>query len=145
MADLSTVYGAEELRKATHYKATTFETTYVENLGNFKFKTHSLKGLSQFSSVNSILIEDFDKDGNLDALLSGNLYQSEVETPRNDAGYGVLLKGNGQGQFSTLYPNESGLLVRGDVKNAGIINSNSGIGKRVVFAKNGEELQFIGY
>ena len=68
-----------------------------------------------------------------------------METPRNDAGYGVLLKGNGQGQFSTLYPNESGLLVRGDVKNAGIINSNSGIGKRVVFAKNGEELQFIGY
>ena len=145
MADLSTVYGAEELRKATHYKATTFETTYVENLGNFQFKTHHLKGLSQFSSVNNILIEDFDKDGNLDALLSGNLYQSEVETPRNDAGYGVFLKGNGQGQFSTLYPNESGLLVRGDVKNAGIINSNSGIGKRVVFAKNGDELQFLRY
>src|SRR5690606_2676592 len=135
MADLSTVYGAEELRKATHYKATTFGTTYVENLGDFKFKTHDLKGLSQFSSVNSILIEDFDRDGHLDALLSGNLYQSEVETPRNDAGYGAFLKGNGKGQFTALHPNESGLLVRGDVKNAGLLNSITGTGKCIVFAK----------
>ena len=145
MADLTTVYGEEELKKSTHYKATTFETTYVENLGNFQFKTYRIEGMAQFSSVNSILIEDFDKDGNLDALLSGNLYQSEVETPRNDAGYGVFLKGNGKGQFVTLYPNESGLLVRGDVKNAGILKSKSGIGQRIVFAKNGEELQFLGY
>lgn len=145
MADLSTVYGAAELKKATHYKATTFGTTYVENLGNFKFKTHDLKGLAQFSSVNSILIEDFDRDGHLDALLSGNLYQSEVETPRNDAGYGAFLKGNGKGQFTTLHPNESGLLIRGDVKNAGLLNSKTGTGKWIVFAKNGEELQFLGY
>lgn len=145
MADLATVYGEEELKKSTHYKATTFETTYVENLGNFQFRTHQIEGVAQFSSVNSILIEDFDKDGNLDALLSGNLYQSEVETPRNDAGYGVFLKGNGKGRFVTLYPNESGLLVRGDVKNAGILKSKSGIGQRIVFAKNGEELQFLGY
>jgi hypothetical protein len=145
MADLSTVYGADELRKATHYKATTFGTTYVENLGNFQFKTHDLKGLAQFSSVNSILIEDFDRDGNLDVLLSGNLYQSEVETPRNDAGYGAFLKGNGKGRFTTLYPNESGLLVRGDVKNAGILNSNGETGKKIVFAKNSGELQFLGY
>ena len=145
MADLSAVYGAEELKKATHYKATTFETIYVENLGNFLFKTHNIPGLAQFSSVNSILIEDFDKDGNLDALLSGNLYQSEVETPRNDAGYGVFMKGNGKGEFTTMYPNESGLMVRGDVKNAGILRAKNGTGKRIVFAKNGEELQFIEY
>jgi hypothetical protein len=145
MADLSSVYGAEELKKATHYKATTFETTYVENLGNFQFKTHNIPGLSQFSSVNSILVDDFDKDGNGDALLSGNLYQSEVETPRNDASYGVFLKGNGKGEFTTLYPNQSGLMVKGDVKNAGILRTKNGIGKRIVFAKNGEELQFIEY
>lgn len=145
IADLSTVYGAEELKKATHYKATTFATTYVENLGNFKFKTHMIEGPVQFSSVNSILIEDYDKDGNLDALLSGNLYQSEVETPRNDASYGVVLKGNGKGQFSTLYPSSSGLLVKGDVKNAGILRTQDTDLKRIVFAKNKDGLQFIEY
>tara|TARA_R110000868_G_scaffold78284_6_gene223612 strand:+ start:200 stop:3607 length:3408 start_codon:yes stop_codon:yes gene_type:complete len=145
MADLNAVYGAEELKKATHYKATTFATTYVENLGNFQFKTHNLDGMVQFSSVNSILIDDYDQDGNLDALLSGNLYQSEVETPRNDASYGVLLKGNGKGQFSTLNPSASGLLVRGDVKNAGILKTKDGKVKRIVFAKNGDSLQFLEY
>ena len=49
------------------------------------------------SSVNSINIDDFDKDGNLDLILSGNWYVSEVETPRNDASFGVFLKGNGNG------------------------------------------------
>ncbi|MCM4151616.1 hypothetical protein DHD05_08445 [Arenibacter sp. N53] len=145
MADLTTVYGIEELKKATHYKATTFATTYVENLGNFQFKTHIIDGPVQFSSVNSILIDDYDQDGNLDALLSGNLYQSEVETPRNDAGYGVFLKGNGKGRFSTLYPNNSGLLVRGDVKSAGILRTRNLNGKLVVFAKNSDKLQFVEY
>jgi len=45
-----------------------------------------------------------------------NLYQSEVETPRNDASYGVVLKGNGKGQFQPFYPSSSGLLVKGELK-----------------------------
>ena len=122
-ADLTAVYGKEELSQALHYTANTFATVYIENLGNLKFETHPLDGLPQFSSVNSILIDDFNADGNADAVLSGNLYQSEVETPRNDASYGVLLLGNGKGKFMSLFPYESGLFVKGDVKQAAILNS----------------------
>ena len=75
LADMPTVYGEENLENALHYSANTFATSYVENLGDFKFKVHKIEGIAQFSSVNNILIDDFDKDGNLDALLSGNLYQ----------------------------------------------------------------------
>lgn len=145
IADMPTVYGKENLENALHYSANTFATSYIENLGNLKFKTHELEGIAQFSSVNSILIDDFNEDGNLDAVLSGNLYQAEVETPRNDAGYGVLLEGNGKGQFISRFPNQSGLFVKGDVKNASIINTASKKSKRIVFAKNDNAIQVVEY
>ena len=145
VADMPTVFGEENLENALHYFANTFATSYVENLGDFKFKVHKIEGIAQFSSVNSILIDDFDKDGNLDALLSGNLYQSEVETPRNDAGYGVLLEGNGKGRFTSRFPNESGLFVKGDVKNAVIVNTPSNDRKRIIFGKNDGVVQFVEY
>ena len=43
-----------------------------------------------------MLIEDFNQDGNLDILVAGNLYTAEVETPRNDAGIGLVLLGDGK-------------------------------------------------
>ena len=74
------------------------------------------------SCINQIIINDFDKDGNLDALIAGNMYNSEVETPRNDAGYGLFLKGNGKGKFKSISPTQSGFFISGDVKNMEKIN-----------------------
>jgi|TARA_B110000902_G_scaffold74956_1_gene88761 hypothetical protein len=145
IADMTTVFGKENLESALYYSANTFATSYVENLGDLKFKVHKIDGIAQLSSVNSILVEDFNRDGNLDALLSGNLYQSEVETPRNDASYGVLLEGNGRGQFYTPLPNEIGLFVRGDVKHASIINTASKNKRQILFAKNDSEIQIVDY
>ena len=48
---------------------------------------------AQLSSINDILIDDYDQDGHADLLVAGNLYTSEIETPRNDAGMGLLLRG----------------------------------------------------
>jgi hypothetical protein len=144
LADMSKVYGEDNLEKSLHYAATTFATSYIENLGNMKFDIRKIEGIAQFSSVNSILINDFNKDGHLDAVLSGNLYQAEIETPRNDAGYGVLLEGNGKGQFTSKIPYESGLFVKGDVKNAAMINTPFK-NKRMLFGKNDAAVQFVEY
>ena len=62
-------------------------------------------------------MKDLDGDGNLDAILGGNLYNSEAETPRNDASYCLWLKGDGNGEFDAVSPTESGLLVLGDIRN----------------------------
>ena len=145
LADMSAVYGKENLEKSLHYSAITFATSFIENLGDMKFNIQQIDALAQFSSVNSILIDDFNEDGNLDAVLSGNLYQAEVETPRNDASYGIFLEGNGKGQFTSRFPNESGLFVKGDVKNSGIINTASKKNKRIVFGKNNGVVQFVEY
>ena len=62
------------------------------------------------------MINDFNNDNNLDIALSGNMFGSEVETPRNDAGNGNLLLGDGFGNFNALTINESGFYTPGDVK-----------------------------
>ncbi|MDW3211462.1 MAG: VCBS repeat-containing protein [Reichenbachiella sp.] len=98
-ATLQEVYDHQNLANALQYHVKTFATSYAGNLGNGDFTIMSLPVETQFSATNTIVIEDVNADGSLDILLAGNLYQSEVETPRNDASFGAILLGNGQGQF----------------------------------------------
>lgn len=114
-ATIDDIYGSQ-LGKALNYKATTFANSYIENLGNGKFKISKLPNELQFSCVQSMIIKDFNKDGNLDILGAGNLYTAEVETPRNDASIGFLALGNGKGQFLFQPFEKSGVFLKGDVK-----------------------------
>ncbi|MEM1322798.1 MAG: FG-GAP-like repeat-containing protein [Bacteroidota bacterium] len=115
-ASLQEVYPAAALESAVHYSATNFASCYFENDGTGRFKVRPLPRMAQWSSVNDLLIQDFDKDTNLDILLAGNLYEAEVETPRNDASIGLLLKGDGSGNFTAIPAFDSGLQILGEVK-----------------------------
>ena len=115
-ANLVDVYGEQNLQSALHYQATTFASAYLENRGDGRFVKHDLPNEAQVSSINDILIEDFDQDGHSDILVAGNLYASEIETPRNDAGVGLLLKGDGKGHFVPVPAPKSGILWPYDVK-----------------------------
>ncbi|TMU56522.1 VCBS repeat-containing protein [Flagellimonas algicola] len=133
--------GKNSLEESVQLKASTFATTYFQNKGDGTFKSTELPNLAQFSSVNDIQIDDFDLDGNLDVILAGNLYTSEVETPRNDASFGSFLKGNGQGDFQAFYPHQSGLYMDGDVK--GIVKINIKGEQFLVIANNDSGLNLI--
>ncbi|WPO78255.1 VCBS repeat-containing protein [Flavobacterium sp. KACC 22761] len=115
-ATLVDVYTEKSLKEALHYKVKSFASIYLENK-NGKFVIHELPVDAQLSCINQIMVDDYDKDGNLDALITGNMYNSEVETPRNDAGHGLFLKGNGKGKFKSVTAVESGFFTPGDVKN----------------------------
>ncbi len=139
-ASLVDVYSKRDLENSLHYQVKSFASIYLENK-NGKFIIHKLPNMAQISSVNQILIDDYDKDGYLDALIAGNLYVSEVETPRNDAGYGLFLKGNGKGDFKAVPVTKSGFFVPGDVKEMATIK----VGNKsyIIAAKNNDYLQFI--
>ena len=111
------VYGKDNLEEALHYEADMFQSVYLENLGG-TFKLKKLPVEVQFSSINDVIVEDVNNDGNLDAIVAGNLFVSEIETPRNDAGTGLLLIGDGKGNFDTVPTSESGFFARKDAKKA---------------------------
>lgn len=139
-ASLIDVYSEKALKSALHYQVKSFASIYLENK-NGQFVIHELPIEAQFSSINKILVNDYDKDGILDVLIAGNLFHSEVETPRNDASHGLLLKGDGIGGFKPVSVNKSGFFAPGDVKNMETINVSGE--KYIIISKNSDYLQFV--
>lgn len=138
-SDAKSVYGDAALENALHYKASTFASAYFENQGDGSFKMHKLPNSAQISSVNDIIVDDFNNDKKKDILLAGNLYNAEVETTRNDAGYGLLLLGDGTGEFKEVPSDESGFYVPFNVKSMEHIETKSG--QLVFVGCNDEELK----
>ncbi len=116
-ANLEEILPEDKLETATVLKATTFANMYFENQGDGSFTGRKLPPMAQLSSLNSILSMDVNNDGHLDIVAAGNLYESEVETPRNDAGNGIILLGNVKGDFSNVNAAESGFFAPYNVKN----------------------------
>ena len=142
-ATLADVYGTEKLDKAQLYEARTFANSYIENLGNGKFKVTPLPNMAQLSSVNSILMDDFDGDGHRDVVMAGNFYGTEVQTMRNDAGYGVFMKVDDQGHFNIIPNRQCGLYIDGDVRDMKFIHI---AGKKyMLVARNNDTVMVIAY
>ncbi len=115
-ADVFEAYGKRTLERSLNYRAKTFASAYIENLGNGKFSMHQLPVKAQFSSINDIIINDYNSDGHLDILIVGNLYNTEIETARNDAGKGLLMLGDGKGNFEAIHKDISGFFAPHNVK-----------------------------
>ena len=140
-ADIYEIYGEPNLKNALQYDAKVFSNSYVENLGNGKFQLHDLPKPAQLSSINDIIIDDFNNDGFDDLLVVGNLYGAEVETVRIDAGNGLLMLGNGKGDFLPIKARESGILLPFDVKRLKKFNYQGD--EVIVVGCNNDYYQFI--
>ena len=137
--EIQEIYDKKKLDGALHYKAQTFASSFIENLGNGKFKIYKLPIDAQFSNVNDIFVNDFNTDGNLDIMLVGNLFVSEIETTRNDAGIGLVLLGDGKNNFNPLNHRETGFFVRGDAKKVRLLNDKNQ--KLILVGNNNDKLQ----
>jgi len=142
-ATISDVYTKKVLKESLHLQAQTFTSCYLENIGNGRnFKIQKLPNEAQLSAINDMIIDDFDNDGNLDILAAGNLFNVEVVTPRNDAGVGVLLKGDGKGHFIAVPYESSGFFAPGDVKSLALIHINNK-DKDILVGNNNDKLQIF--
>lgn len=139
-ASLVDVYSKDALEAALHYQVKSFASVYMENKGD-KFILHQLPNEAQLSSINKTLVKDIDHDGNLDFIIAGNMFNSEVETPRNDASCGLVLKGNGKGSFEVLPASQSGFYAPGDVKEMSYITLNKK--EYILIVNNNDNIQFI--
>lgn len=140
-ATVQDVLGRSLMKDALHYQIETFTHVYLENREKEGFLVSKLPNVAQLSSVNSIISTDLNDDGNLDLVLAGNNYYTEPETARNDAGNGVVLIGDGQGNFEAASPLKSGLMTPYQVGDLKIITL--GNQKVLLVANNDENLQMF--
>ena len=132
LAGIKDILSEEELKDALILKANYLKTSYIENLGDGKFKISALPIQAQTAPINGMLVEDFDVDGNLDILMVGNDFGNEVSVGRLDAFNGLLLKGDGKGNFKPATLSESAFCVSGDAK--GLVRVTNPNGKALIMA-----------
>ncbi|MEZ4961270.1 MAG: VCBS repeat-containing protein [Saprospiraceae bacterium] len=106
-ATLDQVFSSSELETSQHYQAKTFTSSWFENKDG-KFLQHPLPTEAQFAPINKIQVGDYNGDGHQDLLMVGNSSSPDVETGRYDAGNGVLILGDGKGNFKTMPNRDSG-------------------------------------
>lgn len=115
-ATIDKLFTPEQMKSALRLEANNFQSVYLRNDGNGKFTMQALPQQAQFSVLNGIVTGDFDGDGNLDLVINGNDYGTEVTVGRYDALNGLLLKGDGAGNFKPLSILQSGIFIPGNGK-----------------------------
>ncbi len=140
-ATLQEIYGDQMLKSSLHYSANTFASYWIENKGKGEFAMHKLPNWAQFSSINDIAEIKYN-DNCTAFIVAGNLYGSEVDTPRNDASIGLVLLSDAKGEIKVVPPAESTLRIKGEVKVIREIKLASGK-DAYLFAINNDSLKLI--
>ncbi len=110
------IFPPDKREGAIRLKANMLQSCFIRNDGGGKFTMIPLPKQAQVSVLNGMVADDFDGDGNLDVLINGNDYGTEVSIGRYDALNGLLLKGDGNGGFSPLSILQSGIYIPGNGK-----------------------------
>ncbi|MFK7979256.1 MAG: VCBS repeat-containing protein [Saprospiraceae bacterium] len=119
-ASLEDVYG-DKLKSSVQAEANTFQSIILINKGNGIFEKAALPNPAQSFPLLSAVFYDVNKDGFEDAIIAGNIYDMEVETPRLDGGSGMVLLSNQVDGYTVVSPAETGLFIDGDVKDLELI------------------------
>ncbi|HEY6156561.1 MAG TPA: VCBS repeat-containing protein, partial [Gemmatimonadales bacterium] len=123
---VSDIFSPAELAGATFKRARTFATALAKNNGDGSFTLVPLPRAAQLAPVYAILARDLDGDGKTDLLVAGNFDGVQPEIGRMSAGYGLVLRGDGRGQFTPLRAAESGFSVPGQARDIQRVRTRRG-------------------
>lgn len=110
------LFGKELMTKVKEKQFNYCKSIVAINDGKGGFTIQSLPVMVQLSSVNAIWSSDINNDGKTDLILGGNMFSFPPQFGRLDGSYGHVLLNTGQGNFTWLAPNESGLSLRGAIR-----------------------------
>jgi hypothetical protein len=128
----------ERMPTAKVLQAAWLETTLFLNRGDH-FEARILPLEAQLTPAFGICVADFDGDGNEDIFLSQNFFAVDGDTPRYDAGRGLVLKGDGKGDFKAIPGQTSGVQVYGEQRGCAVADFNGDGRTDLVVTQNGAE------
>ena len=139
-AGLSDILGKDNIEQALKLEVNSFASTVLINKGS-SFERIDLPNLAQISPINRIIVDDFNGDKIPDLLIAGNMFETEVETPRYDAGNGLLLIGDGKGRFEGLNVSKSGFFAPHNVKDLAYLRNTASGKPLIIVGNNNDEIQ----
>lgn len=140
-ADVHEIFPEKTLEDADKLYAYEFRSGVFINEGDLTFEFRPFPVQAQFAPINAIYFFDIDHDHKKDLLTAGNFYEVNIERGRYDADYGTLLKNTGQGTFKWIPNFQSGVYIKGQVRDLEKINYQGQ--ELITIVKNKDSLQFI--
>ena len=98
---------------------------------------------AQWSSVQSVVVADFNGDGAEDVFLSQNFFPIGTDRERMDAGEGLLLQGDGRGHLAVVPGRLSGIHVPGDQRGGATADYDEDGRPDLVVTQNGESTRLF--
>lgn len=116
LASVESLLGAQ-VSRSRRVSVNSLESVVLLNRGDH-FEARPLPGEAQWAPAFGVVAADFDGDGHEDVFLSQNFFATGAETDRDDAGQGLLLRGDGHGGLTPVSAPESGLRLTGEQRGA---------------------------
>ena len=122
-ATIEQIFTPEQMKGVKHIKANYLSTACFISDAHGKLHNVPLPLQAQYSPVYTITTLDYDHDGKEDVLLCGNINNTRLRFGKYDANFGVLLKGDGKGNYKYVPQIQSGFKLWGDVRGVLPINN----------------------
>ncbi len=127
---ISDLFTGDELAGAEELLVNQFASVYLENQhGTFVTHTFTLRAF------------DIDGDGDLDILGGGIFYGVSPYQGRYDASYGLVLRNDGRGRFTSLAPGDVGFILNGEIRDIQPVRTATG--PLLLVARNAASLQIF--
>lgn len=118
---MTDIFTPDQMKNAIELKAACLSNGMLLSQKDGRYTFVSLPNEAQFAPIFGIVVRDLDGDGHLDAVTGGNFLGAEPEFGYEDADYGLILKGDGKGDFQPLRSKNSGLRIDGEVRDLKIL------------------------
>ncbi len=138
---INEILDEDQLKQALVKQAFTAQSMLLLNDGKGKLTAQVLPNEAQFSPICGVVFSDYDHDGRVDLLLTGNFLDVLPEIGRYDANFGVVLRNKGKAANGTISyefinPAVSGFFVRGQVRHMARLAQG-----QLILAKNNDRVQ----
>ena len=120
-ADITQVFTSQEMEGVKVLEVNTLHSTVFINEGNLNFQAQALPQEAQLTPIYAIEHGDFDKDGDPDLVLGGNLYRAKPEVGIYDASHGIYLENRKGRFFNSSRVND--FFVKGEIRDIKLIDN----------------------
>ncbi|HUR56209.1 MAG TPA: FG-GAP-like repeat-containing protein [Opitutaceae bacterium] len=127
---------------AKELRAATLATMLFLNRGD-RFEAIPLPAEAQWAPVFGLSVADVDGDGADDLFLAQNFFAMRKEIPRFDAGRGLWLRNDGQGNLRPLSGAESGVIAYGSQRGCALGDYDEDGRIDLVLTQNGAETKLF--
>lgn len=124
-------------KKLHRLEVNNFASGILWNEGSKPWQFTELPAIAQVSSLQAALELDWNRDGRRDIFIGGNFEGYRVQFGQSDASYGQLLESSGNRSFKAVPLMQTGVFLKGDVRQMKLLNTATGSPLLVVATNNG--------